>query len=235
MTQQTDKLNGVPVPYGAPTQELIRQANGPAPTCWAAFVALARDASPLALQALLEAARNRDPHVRRAAVEAIGSRPSSAEIASVIIGALNDSDGLVVRTACHAAATLRAREAHARLIGLIASADPRTREVALGALGALWESGDFELVFDVFRKHSSPRVQRAAAWTLRTHVTVETWQPLFEAWRQDPLHRPRLWACEIAAEFGRTDILERLSVLAEDQDGLVRRAARKALSAVNAG
>jgi HEAT repeat protein len=234
MTQRPETLNGVPVPYGAPTQELILQANGAAPACWAAFVALAKDPSSQALQALIEGARGRDPHVRRAAVEAIASRPLNAEIAAVIIGALNDSDGSVVRTACRAAPALRTRDAHDRLIGLIASIDPHTREVALGALKVLWESDDFEVVFEVFRKDRSPRVQNEAASTLRARVTAGTWRPLFEAWRRDPLHRHRLWACEIGAKFGGADILEHLSVLAEDQDGHVRRAATKALSAIAA-
>jgi HEAT repeat protein len=235
MTQKPDRLNGVPVPYGAPTQELIQQANAAAPACWAAFVALAQDPSSQAQQARFEAARNRDPHVRRAAVEAIASRPVDTEIASVIIRALNDSDGAVVRTACDAAATLGTREAHERLVGLIASADSHTREVALRALRALWESRDFAAVFEIVRRDSSPSVQMEAAWTLRAHVTAETWRPLFEAWRRDPIDRHRLWACEIAATFGRADIAEHLSVLAEDQDGLVRRAASHALSAVVSG
>jgi len=222
------------VPYGVPTQELIQQANGAPPACWAAFVALAQDASSQALQALLEAAHSRDPHIRRAAIEAIASRQLSAAVTSAMIGALSDSDGAVVRAACHAATTLAARDAHERLVGLVASADPLTREVALGALRVLWDPGDFEVVFEVFRRDRSPTVRKKAAWTLRAHVTAETWRPLFEAWRQDPLHRHRLWACEIAAKFGRAEIREYLSMLAEDQDGLVRRAATRALSAIAA-
>jgi HEAT repeat protein len=224
-------LNGVPVPYGAPTDELIQQAKGKAPARWAAFLALARDPSPQASDALREATRSDDPYVRRAAIEAVGARPLDPDSASLIVRALDDPDGRVVRTTCDAAATHRIDAAHDRVVRLVTSPDANTREVAVRALLALWQ-GDFTAVFEVFRKDRSPRVRKEAAWTLRKYVAAETWQPLFDVWSRDSVHRHRLWACEIAAEFGGPGVVEQLSLLRNDQDGLVRRAATKALSAI---
>jgi HEAT repeat protein len=90
------------------------------------------------------------------------------------------------------------------------------------------------MVFDTFRTDRSPEVRKEAAWTLRRHVTKETWRTLFDAWHHDSLHRHRCWACEIAADFGGPDLAESLSQLANDEDGLVRRAAKDALSRVGA-
>jgi HEAT repeat protein len=234
MKRRPELLNGVPVPYGAPTDELIQQAKGEAPACWAAFLALASDLSSRASEALREAMRSDDPYVRRAAIEAVAARPPDPDHASLIVEALEDPDGRVVHAACDAAATLGIREAHDRVVRLVTSADASTREVAVRALLALWHPADFTAVFDVFRKDRSLRVRKHAAWTLRKYVSEETWQPLFDAWSRDPLHRHRLWACEIAAEFGGPGVREQLSLLRNDQDGLVRRAATKALSAIGA-
>jgi HEAT repeat protein len=151
-----------------------------------------------------------------------------------MVRALGDPDGAVVRAACHAAAILRIPEAHNRVAELITNPDASTREVALGALRALWESGDFRAVFEVFQKDPSPGVRKEAAWTLRDRVTADTWRPLFEAWHEDPVHRHRLWACEIAAEFGGPDVVGQLSLLRNDHDGLVRRAATNALAVIGA-
>lgn len=52
------------------------------------------------------------------------------------------------------------------------------------------------------------------------------------SWREDPLHRHRVWACEIAAVFGGADVIEALQMLATDPDGHVRRTAEHALAAV---
>src|ERR1051325_9623011 len=47
-----------------------------------------------------------------------------------------------------------------------------------------------------------------------------------------PVHRHRTWACESAGEFGVPDVAKQLSLLRNDQDGHVRHAAKKALSAI---
>lgn len=232
MKQRPETLNGVPVPYGAPIDELIAQAKGEVPARWVAFVALAHDPSSHARDALREAARSNDSHVRRIAIEALACRAPETDDTFLIVGALRDPDHVVVRTACEAAATLAIREAHDRVVELIVSVDASTREVALCALRQLWQSDDFRPVFRVFQNDPSPEVRKAAAWTLRNYVTADTWRPLFEAWYRDSVHRHRIWACEIAAEYGGPDVAERLKSLTGDQDGLVRRAAENALSAI---
>jgi HEAT repeat protein len=169
--------------------------------------------------------------VRRAAIDVIASRPH-ADAAPLIVCALKDPDGSVVRTACQAAASLEIREAHDDVVALLASPDAGTREVALAALRALGDADDFERVFEVVRRDPSERVRKAAAWVLRDHVATRTWRPLFDAWHHDPIPRHRVWACEIAAEFGRADVALALSAMKDDPDGHVRRAAAIALSSI---
>jgi len=130
--------------------------------------------------------------------------------------------------------TFRIREAHDRVVELIKDPDASTREAAVRALRSLWEPDDFAGVFEVFLKDRSQKVKRKAAWTLRGQVVRGTWRPLFDAWCSDALHRHRQWACEIAAEFGGRDVQEQLLLLRNDGDGLVRRAATNALSAIAA-
>jgi HEAT repeat protein len=224
MKGRPQRAHGITVPYGAPTHELIAQTQGETAMRWVAFIALAHDPSSDARDALRRATRSPDPHVRRAAIEALSCRTVEPDDAALIVSAFADAAGHVVRTACEAAASARIRDAHAHVLALVSCADAATRRTALRALRHLWQADDFGAVFRVFQEDQSPEVRNEAAWTLRA------WVRLFAAWHRDGLHRHRLWACEIAREFGAHEVADSLAALTTDRDGLVRRAAKQALS-----
>jgi HEAT repeat protein len=136
--------NGVPIPYDGSVADLRAMAAEPGPKAWAAIRALAETPDAEALAALVQLARSPDPHLRRSAIEAIGLHPSGRTASKAVWQALHDRDGFTVRTAAEAAARLGLGRAHERVVSLVRAADEATRLAALRALGALWQSSDFE-------------------------------------------------------------------------------------------
>jgi HEAT repeat protein len=140
----------------------------------------------------------------------------------------------VVRTACGTAAALGLQTAHSQVLQLLRDREPATRQAAIRALGSLWELEDFAIVLAVFQAERDTATRREAAWILKEHATTSTWRQLFDTWRTDELHRHRLWACELAGQYGEPEILPDLRELQSDQDGLVRRAAEQATQRLRA-
>lgn len=64
-------------------------------------------------------------------------------------------------------------------------------------------------------------------------ATVADWLQLFEAFRTDDPPRHRVWACELAMQFGSLDINRLLEALASDRDGHVRQAAEQAVDTLS--
>lgn len=224
--------NGIEVPYDATVQELKTLALGPAPACWAAFVALSQKPEAEALHILEDFARSPDSFVRRAAAEGLGRHPSGNQAVPALVACLQDSSEYVVRSACEAVAELRVDEAHEHVVRLVASSIEATRKAALRTLRSIWQEQDFALVFSVFRNDQSETVQNEAAWTMRDVAAETNWGPLFSLWAQDHRPRHRLWACEIAGSYGGPDVIPSLIELSKDTDGHVRRMALRAVDQV---
>jgi HEAT repeat protein len=224
--------NGVQVPYGRSVEELDRLVNGREPVRWAAFVALAHHSSDAAIAVLRKQAGSNDPHVRRIAVEAIGIHPNGHFAARVACDLLCDSYAFVVRSACEAAARQQIAQAHNLIVRLLGVDDEATRETALRSVGPLWQDTDLQRVIRISRSDSSERVRRQAAWTLRAAASPTNWKSLFALWSVDSLPRHRVWACDLAGQFGNHHILRELRRLAEDFDGHVRYHAKQAIVSV---
>jgi HEAT repeat protein len=228
MRNRPELWNGIQVPYGASIEELTRLTRGPAPLRWAAFVALAYTQEESALTLLRESAEASDPHVRRIAAEAIGVHLQGPRLGTVIGRLLSDSDQVVVRSACEAAARHHLMDTHAAILGLLDTPDESTRLVAVRALRDLWIQADFGRVFQAFTSDPSSEVRKEAAWTLRAGASSSTWQELFAAWHVDAIPRHRAWAAELAAAYGDKEVLPQVRRLANDVDGHVRYRATQA-------
>jgi HEAT repeat protein len=163
------------------------------------------------------------------AVEAIGIHPEGNRLHDTLCRLLSDADGLVVRSACEAAAVKRVTAAHDSILRLIDAEEESTRIVSLHALRALWQESDFERVFRAFSSDGSTAVRKEAAWTLRSNASPSTWRRLFEVWRASSLPRYREWACELASAYGSSNVLPDLRRLVNDTDGHVRKRAAQAV------
>jgi HEAT repeat protein len=192
-------------------------------------VALAHTLGEPALALLQAHARSPDPQVRRIAVEAIGVHPQGNRLDAIVCDLLSDPHGAVVRSACEAAAVKHVLAAHESIRRLIDAREESTRAASLRALRALWQESDFEPVFRALSSDASIDVRKQAAWTLQATASRSTWRPLFEAWRADALPRHRAWACELASEYGSSDVLADLHRLVGDTDGHVRERAAHAI------
>jgi HEAT repeat protein len=181
-----------------------------------------------AVAQLAEAAAVNDQFLRRTAIEAIGRHPRGRELSAIILGALGDASGYVVRTACNVVAQWRLSEAHDHVLPLLANVSAATRRSAIRALGAIWVDTDFLLIFDIYTNDSKIDVRREAASVLRSQVSAANWRKLFDAFHQDELARHRQWACDLAETFSDTEILPLLLQLSFDPDGHVRTAASRA-------
>jgi HEAT repeat protein len=204
------------------------------PKAWAAICALAEKPDTEALETLIELSKSTDPYVRRAAVEGIGIHWSGQMAFEVVCQALHDRDNVVVRSAMEAAAKLHLQSAHERVAGLVTTSEQSTRLAALRALEVLWQSSDFEVVFDRYLNDLSPSVRKQAAWTLHKNIGAERWERVFSIWSHDELPRHRTWACQLAGRFGSRAVLSVLEQLRADPDGHVRRAAKHALEHIAA-
>lgn len=222
--------NGEPVPYDAPAVELAAQAEG---GDWAAFVALGADASVEATRQLSALSASPDWRIRRAAIEQPGHRRLDAEGVGLILAALRDRSAYVTRTALEAVRRQAEGAARGRVRELLAADDASTRRAALSALRTIWTAADYDRVRDVFLGDRCDGVRKEAAFALRDHVTDTTWRELVDLWRADTLPRHRVWACELIAQFGDASDGDVLVELAADRDGHVRKAAVRALDAMN--
>lgn len=224
------QVNGTPIAYDAPLEILLEQIKSHSSKTAPAFVALSAHSSEESLAALVSAAKGKDADFRRAAVEAIARHTLGVTQAKLICHLFQDSDEIVVRAVCGAAADLKLSESHNQILALVNSKNPKTQEVALEALNELWLDSDFKQVFKIHATDKNSNVRKQAAWTLRQNVARENWKTLFEVWQKDEMSRHRVWACELAAQFGSVSNLSVLKKLSDDQDGHVRKAAKKSIS-----
>jgi HEAT repeat protein len=192
-----------------------------------AFFALGARGDLESLDLLTESTRSDDPYVRRAALEAIGQHRLGSQEEAIVCRMLQDANEYVVRTACDVAAELRLGSAHALITALLKDPTIETRISALLALRSLWRPEDFALVESCFRCDTSAKVRYQAAWVLHAHADAQTAAQLCSLWRDDPLPRHRVWACDLVHRFRLADsgFLQKLIC---DKDGHVRLAARRA-------
>ncbi|MCL4691431.1 MAG: HEAT repeat domain-containing protein [Candidatus Hydrogenedentes bacterium] len=224
-----DDFNGIVIPYDASFNELRAMLCAPPPQCWVAFIALGYRPGGESLRVLAEQLSSPDTHFRRAAVGAIATHPDGRELERDILERLKDPSDQVVREACNTAASLGLRSAHDIIISLLDSSADSTRIAAITALSDLWEDGDFQRLFTLYRREQEEIVRKEAAWVLRDRVGKKNWRELFDCFLADEIPRHRTWACELAGAFGMTDVEKVIQELLNDQDGHVRRAAHDAI------
>jgi HEAT repeat protein len=229
MNTKPSHIHGVSIPYGASVTELKEMMHAPAPQRWAAFVALGHSAAIESLELLAERLLSKDSHVRRAALEAIGTHAEGRRCEQGVLRCFSDSSDEVIRQACRTAASLGLSSAHDDVLKLLDSPSGANRLVALGALSKLWHADDSERVIRILHKDDDANVRKEAAWALRKHATSDNCPALFAAWHGDAIPRHRAWACELAAEFRLSDVVDELARLTNDPDGHVRLAAQIAL------
>jgi HEAT repeat protein len=226
------EIDSVTVPYGRSALELQSLVTAGKAERWVAIVALAQSSDPNSLGCLGNLGSLPDAHVRRFVVQWIGRCPDGAKLSHVVVERLRDPSGIVVRTAAEVAGELAIHEAHANVLALLKDNSPSTREAGLRALERLWQEADFQIVLGIFKSDASEDVRRTAGWTLRGTRSAASAAVLLELWRADALARHRLWACEIVAEFPQREFHDGIAPLERDEDGHVRKAARRALEAI---
>ncbi|WP_315780820.1 HEAT repeat domain-containing protein [Bradyrhizobium sp. SZCCHNR2011] len=183
---------------------------------------------------LRDAAASADQFIRRTAVEVIGRHVSGRNLSDLILCALADRSEYVVRAGCQVIEDWKWDAAHGAISNLIKSPSGSTRQVSIRTLGAIWRQSDFQPVFQIYKTDAETEVRREAAWTLRNNVSGADWRRLFDAFRTDALPRHRRWACDLASAFGQPDVVRFLKALCTDRDGHVRKAAAKAMAALDA-
>lgn len=228
-------INGIPLPYNKTTEELLTLIKQGGSEKWKYYYPLATKSDPQAQAALLAATCSSDWTDRRTAIEIIGLYTSNAKIDSIVVQVLeNDKSEYVVRTALKVIAARKIRAAHSKVTKLLTTKNRTTVEEAVRTLRSIYEEEDLEKLLNIFRADRTEKkhLRKEVGWTLRQNASQTNWKILFEEWGNDTLHRHRLWACEIARDYGNDNVLPSLRKLEVDQDGLVRRAASQALHAI---
>lgn len=229
MPKIPELYNGIPIPHDTEVVHLRHMVKTPGPQAWAACMALGYKNDAAAFEVLEELAASNDWRCRRISIEAMAFHHLAMSKGDLFCKCLEDPSPYVVRTACKTVAQLGLDCAHNDLRRLVHANDALTRSAALRALRKLWKQSDFDLVFEVLQGDSSKEARSEAAWTLRENADGDNWERLFELWRTDPLHRHRIWACELANKFGDKNHTATLRIMLEDSDGHVRAASSRAL------
>jgi hypothetical protein len=228
--KKPELVNVARIPHELDVRALRQMICVPGPDSWAACAALGYKQEEEAFEVLKSLATSADWRFRRTVVEAMATHRLGKSNGELICSFLKDSSAYVVRTACDAAAKLALSAAHDDVVALIRSTDAATRQCAIRALCTLWRPSDFAAVMAVFKNDTSEEVRREAGRTLRQHAEADNWMHLFEAWRKSQLHTHRIWACELAAEFGDKGVVAEVEAMTNDSDGHVRKAAKVALT-----
>ena len=224
----SEKFN-CPIPYDAPIEILKQQIGTPGPSAWVAFIALAFHPNTEAISLLVEYANHSDWTYRRISIESIGLSPKATSLSHILVGALDDQNSYVIQTACDTIAKNKLKEANDKVCQLLLSTDPNIRRSALLTLADIWQPSCFRKVVNLFQTERNETVRKEAAWTLRKQVDKTSWRELFELWQRDSLSRHRLFACEIAEEFGNNAVRDKITMLLNDKDGHVIKAATRVL------
>lgn len=234
MRRPVAKLHCSPHYRGPPIGKLHAMPASAAqfPTTHEAIRDLASREDATALSALADTAAAKDQFLRRTAIEVIGHHPQGRELRAIVLGALGDPSGYVVRTACDVVAQWKLSEAHDRVLSHLANVSAATRRSAIRALGSFWVDTDFPLIFHVYTNDPKEDVRREAAWVLRSQACAANWRTIFDAFHVDELARHRKWACELAQIFSGPEILPLLSQLCLDVDGHVQKVASRAIRMV---
>jgi HEAT repeat protein len=155
--------------------------------------------------------------------------PKVKSVTQDIVASISDVSHYVVRTACRVATSLKIDDAREPIMKLLNSKEELTQEQALISLTQLWLPSAFDLILDIF-KHSPQRdIRNHAGFALYNNRCEETWRILFNLFLSDPLHIRRVWACNLAAEFGDSATKNLIQGLVKDECRDVRKAARKVL------
>jgi hypothetical protein len=204
-------------------------SDAPSPMTLEALRELGSRDDTCALNALAEAVACGDQFVRRMAVEIIGRHSQGLALRGVILKALSDQSGYVVRTACEVVARWQLIEARESVVALLTNASAETLKAAIRTLDTIWLDADFLPVFRIYTGAPEIGIRTEAAWVLRRRAASANWRLLFDAFGKDGLPRHRQWACELAETFSEPDIVPVLLPLASDADGHVRKAALQAI------
>ncbi|MBI3820793.1 MAG: hypothetical protein HY286_19045 [Planctomycetes bacterium] len=222
-------VNGVHVPYGAAVAELSDIIKTPGPGAWAAFVALGFHESREALNVLIDSLSSGDATIRRAAVAAIRFHRDGRSAEGHIAVCMRDSDRAVSVAAVETAGFLKLIKLHGQILEFIHSSDAGIRARAVRAFEKVWASGDFDRVLELMLKDPDEGVRRESAMILFSRAEAENWRALFELWKNDPLPRHRVFACELLQKFEAPLARELAPQFLNDPNGHVRGAARRAM------
>lgn len=226
-----EAINGERVPYELSLEQLTAVATGPAPLRWPAFYAIGRVGTQRALDLLGTFAQDHDPHVRRTAIEVLGRFSGQPHVESLLLRALCDADGPVVRSACGIAGENRLDAARPILRELAVATDIHTRIAAVQALAKLGHHDDIDVAESLMAGRDEAG-QKEGAFACRSLVSQFSWRRLAGTWSSDRVPRHRLWAVELLGKFGAPQDVLALDGLSVDPDGHVRKAAKLAVAAI---
>ncbi len=223
-------ISGIPVPYDLGVNELQVLTAEHSPSRWAAIEALAHHDEEQATSVLLQMLSAEDWTVRRAALEALSKRPVQQVPKSEILSQFDDESPFVVRTACDAAANLGLQDAHHRVLELLYDTEPLNRNAAAWALETFIAPGDDIVLLKQFDSETDKDIRNRIGYALVERINSANWTELFNRWEKEDIPRYRTWAAEIASHYGDRSWCDRLTTLATDKDGHVRKATERALA-----
>jgi len=210
-------------------EDLKKKTEQPGPQAWEAFKQFSTLGTEESLSMLFEKVSNHDWTIRQAALNAIAEHKLGYKAEPILRKLMKDGSEYVVRAALAAAGKLRLTSLNEDVAAHLKDRNCSNREAAVRAIGQMWTSVNFDLVYALFLKDGDEAVQKEAAWSLYLNVDKDNWRTLYKSWISAVMPRYRLWAIELVLRFGNESDMSTLSSLTSDPNGHVRKAVENAL------
>ncbi len=222
-------LNGVPIPYGLPIDELSRMLSSTAMSDFAlACEALSYKSEYEAYRLLSQHESDRDKYRRLYVLKTIFRHPSAGASSDFLEASLLSDDSLFVENALTVIAENKIKVTESLLLSVVKKHLPKLY-INIRSLSTLDINDKNYNELTTLFKNAKQCVQRE----LIGEVLIEGYLPskakeLFELFRRDGFAKIRMYALKIASEHGYN-----VSEFLADIDGHVRKLAQKSLGALS--
>jgi HEAT repeat protein len=203
-------------------------------TAQAAIVALEKLATPESLDLLMSVLDREgiDWLCRVSAAHAVGRHPLGRSQSARVLSPLEHPDPVIFATAASAAATLGLAEA---IPSLMARLQDPNRTIFAGAYNAIIvmrPASELSALLALYRTGDYEERKKIGSLVACTFYPA-AWLDVFELLHSSEVGEHRVWAARIAHEFAGGEQLPKLEAMISDRDGHVRKAAVRAIAAIN--
>ncbi len=223
------QINGVPVPIDENTEELIAMLSGNMAQFVVVCEALSYKTDNLSFNTLVLLLNDNDYYKRRIAVECLKNHTMFEKAIDDIEACLNDRSSYVVNAAIRTLVECHVSKSHQKIIELIQGNDETIRETAFFALEHIFEESDFDLALSLYDDNNE-KIRKEVPYIVSITANEKNWHKAYFIMKESDNEKARLVACKLLDKFGSDEDKEDFKIFAQDENGHIRKFAKKCLS-----